>query len=77
VLPVFSRRYAVFRGTSAGRMRDVVRRWVGSRGRRTPALHIHEPPCARRESATDVRLDGEEMAAYADDRDAGHASKRT
>jgi hypothetical protein len=27
----------------------------------------------RRESATDVRLDGEEMAADADDRDAGHA----
>jgi hypothetical protein len=38
---------------------------------------MREPPCARRESATDVRLDGEEMAADADDRDAGHASKRT
>jgi hypothetical protein len=46
---------------------------VGSRGRRTPALRKREPPCARRESATDVRLDGEEMAADADDRDAGHA----
>jgi hypothetical protein len=30
----------------------------------------------RRESATDVRLDGDEMAADADDGDAGHATRR-
>jgi hypothetical protein len=60
-------------GTNAGRRPEV----GGEPGRRTPALRIHEPPCARRESATDVRLDGEDMAADADDRDAGHASKRT
>ena len=59
--------------TSAGPMRDAVRRWVGSRGGRTPAFRIREPPCPRRESATDTRLDGDEMAADADDRDAGHA----
>jgi hypothetical protein len=29
----------------------------------------------RRESATDVRLDGDEMAADADDGDAGHATR--
>jgi hypothetical protein len=29
----------------------------------------------RRESATDVRLDGDEMAADADDGDAGHFSR--
>jgi hypothetical protein len=29
----------------------------------------------RRESATDVRLDGDEMAPDADDGDAGHASR--
>jgi hypothetical protein len=48
-------------------------RW-GARGGRTPALRIRGPPFPRRESATDVRLDGDEVAADADDGDAGHRS---
>jgi hypothetical protein len=47
---------------------------VGSRGGRTPALRLRGPPCPRRESATDVRLDGDEMAADADDSDAADYS---
>jgi hypothetical protein len=39
--------------------------------RPTPAVRS----CPRGESTTDVRLDGDEMAADADDGDAGHYSR--
>jgi hypothetical protein len=63
--------------SSAGRVRDECGTSSGG-GRGAEAdeprhLRIHEPPCPRRESATDVRLHGEEMAADADDGGAGHA----
>jgi hypothetical protein len=62
--------------SSAGRVRDECGTSSGGgwgAEADEPRLRIREPPCAQRESATDVRLDGEEMAADADDRDAGHA----
>jgi hypothetical protein len=40
-----------------------------------PRLDPGSPTRQRRESATDVRLDGDEMAADADDGDAGHATR--
>jgi hypothetical protein len=46
-------------------------------GRTNPGLRIREPPCPRRKSAADVRLDGDEMAADADDGNALHVSSFT
>jgi hypothetical protein len=44
-------------------------------GRANPGPHIREPRCPRRKSATDVGLDGDEMAADADDGDANDSTE--
>jgi hypothetical protein len=44
---------------------------VGGRGDDPDPSAKADRPCPRRESATDVRLHGDEMAADADDGDAG------
>jgi hypothetical protein len=52
-----------------------VGRWAG--GIAPPAQPPQPDQGERRASATDVRLDGDEMAADADDGDAGHFRERT
>ena len=86
-------RFAFVRGTAAGQVRDAQPRnssrlWGGRRihaiicsrtATSAGETSVSGQPSQdeRRESATDVRLDGDEMTADPDDGDAAHPTERT